>query len=198
MRWLKFKRAHGLTESRTHGKGAAAKNSRRQRLACTEWVPARGVGFLSFREGVRPLAPHERSFFVQMSREPNVPRTACRLFLRAACWELPASGRAGSGNRTRMASLEDWNFTIKLYPRSTVIMTVLRARHKRVLLDLHDFGPGTARDGDQHVVVRSGIEAHGDAADFDAVDAFRDDPKSGGAGFVGVRHDTLENHAGNA
>lgn len=26
--------------------------------------------------------------------------------------------RAGSGNRTRMASLEDWNFTTKLYPRN--------------------------------------------------------------------------------
>jgi hypothetical protein len=26
-------------------------------------------------------------------------------------------GRAGNGNRTRMASLEGWNFTIKLCPR---------------------------------------------------------------------------------
>ncbi len=27
------------------------------------------------------------------------------------------SNRAGNGNRTRMASLEGWNFTIKLCPR---------------------------------------------------------------------------------
>ena len=26
-------------------------------------------------------------------------------------------GKAGNGNRTRMASLEGWNFTIKLCPR---------------------------------------------------------------------------------
>jgi hypothetical protein len=32
---------------------------------------------------------------------------------------IPAksAGRAGNGNRTRMASLEGWNFTIKLCPR---------------------------------------------------------------------------------
>jgi hypothetical protein len=28
-----------------------------------------------------------------------------------------SAGKAGNGNRTRMASLEGWNFTIKLCPR---------------------------------------------------------------------------------
>ena len=32
----------------------------------------------------------------------------------------PAMSSAGNGNRTRMASLEGWNFTIKLCPRDYV------------------------------------------------------------------------------
>ena len=31
---------------------------------------------------------------------------------------LRSQARAGNGNRTRMASLEGWNFTIKLCPRA--------------------------------------------------------------------------------
>ncbi len=30
---------------------------------------------------------------------------------------------AGSGNRTRMISLEGWSFTTKLYPRCTIKLT---------------------------------------------------------------------------
>ena len=38
---------------------------------------------------------------------------------------LPMKKRiAGNGNRTRMASLEGWNFTIKLCPHRTVNSTV--------------------------------------------------------------------------
>ena len=34
--------------------------------------------------------------------------------------------RAGNGNRTRMASLEGWNFTIKLCPHATVDVESVR------------------------------------------------------------------------
>ena len=39
------------------------------------------------------------------------------VFARKPGWQ---NRRAGNGNRTRMASLEGWNFTIKLCPRSDV------------------------------------------------------------------------------
>ena len=44
-------------------------------------------------------------------------------------------GRAGSGNRTRMASLEDWNFTIKLYPQSAANLPRLTTVLKRVFFN---------------------------------------------------------------
>jgi hypothetical protein len=40
---------------------------------------------------------------------------------------VSVSQRAGNGNRTRMASLEGWNFTIKLCPHETNVTRVSAA-----------------------------------------------------------------------
>lgn len=60
------------------------------------------------RAGLRPRVPPARSFFFSNSFP------GCRL--------APQKGRAGRGNRTLLASLEDWNFTTKLYPRCIPIL----------------------------------------------------------------------------
>lgn len=41
--------------------------------------------------------------------------------------------RAGSGNRTRMASLEGWSFAIKLYPRSSGMDTNTRRAYMQAI-----------------------------------------------------------------
>ena len=41
--------------------------------------------------------------------------------------------RAGSGNRTRMASLEGWSFAIKLYPRSSGMNTNTRRAYMQAI-----------------------------------------------------------------
>ena len=63
----------------------------------------------------------------------NADSTSRRVETRQSETRAPRKERAGSGNRTRMASLEDWNFTIKLYPRSAANVMRLPKRLKRDL-----------------------------------------------------------------
>lgn len=79
---------------------------------------------------VEPLAPNSALFpaprtSANVYAHPKQGATRCHFGCNSAHSKphrrrkpLLRRGRAGSGNRTRMASLEDWNFTIKLYPLS--------------------------------------------------------------------------------
>ena len=58
----------------------------------------------------RASIPSARSAGQQKSRQGRLGSQFCRIDINPA----------GNGNRTRMASLEGWNFTIKLCPRDLV------------------------------------------------------------------------------
>ena len=61
------------------------------------------------------------------AREPALAGGRAGLLLQVRpirAWNIGSGEKvgAGSGNRTRIASLEGWSFTIKLYPRNERIM----------------------------------------------------------------------------